>query len=202
MKKIRIQEAIVVEGKYDAATLAEYVDGLIICVNGFSVFRAKEMKHLLVEMGKQRGLVILTDSDAAGFRIRAYLNQLAQGLCVKNAYVPAIIGKEARKVHPSKEGLLGVEGMTKELLLNALLRAGVHERPERSAEQPAITYTDLFELGLSGTQGSMQLRRALLEALGIPPRISKKAMLEVLNSIYSRQEFFQIAENYHAKTKK
>ena len=107
MKKLRVEEVIVVEGKYDAAKLADLVDGLILTTNGFSVFKNAETKRLLVELGKKRGIIVLTDSDDAGFRIRNYINKLAQGICVKNAYVPAIAGKERRKAQPSKEGVLG-----------------------------------------------------------------------------------------------
>lgn len=110
MKKLRVEEVIVVEGKYDAVKLADLVDGLILTTNGFSVFKNAETKRLLVELGKKRGIIVLTDSDDAGFRIRNYVNKLAQGICVKNAYVPAIAGKERRKAQPSKEGVAGRGG--------------------------------------------------------------------------------------------
>lgn len=110
MKKLRVEEVIVVEGKYDAVKLADLVDGLILTTNGFSVFKNAETKRLLVELGKKRGIIVLTDSDYAGFRIRNYINKLAQGICVKNAYVPAIAGKERRKAQPSKEGVAGRGG--------------------------------------------------------------------------------------------
>ena len=183
MKKLRVEEVIVVEGKYDAAKLADLVDGLILTTNGFSVFKNAETKRLLVELGKKRGIIVLTDSDDAGFRIRNYINKLAQGICVKNAYVPAIAGKERRKAQPSKEGVLGVEGVPSEAILRALQTA---KRAGR-----AITYTDLYELGLSGTEGSAGVRRAWLQSLGLPPRLSKKALCEVLNSLYTYEEFVQ-----------
>ena len=182
MKKLRVEEVIVVEGKYDAAKLADLVDGLILTTNGFSVFKNAETKRLLVELGKKRGIIVLTDSDDAGFRIRNYVNKLAQGICVKNAYVPAIAGKERRKAQPSKEGVLGVEGVPSEAILRALQTAGAGR---------AITYTDLYELGLSGTEGSAGVRRAWLQSLGLPPRLSKKALCEVLNSLYTYEEFVQ-----------
>ena len=182
MKKLRVEEVIVVEGKYDAVKLADLVDGLILTTNGFSVFKNAETKRLLVELGKKRGIIVLTDSDDAGFRIRNYVNKLAQGICVKNAYVPAIAGKERRKAQPSKEGVLGVEGVPSEAILRALQTAGAGR---------AITYTDLYELGLSGTEGSAGVRRAWLQSLGLPPRLSKKALCEVLNSLYTYEEFVQ-----------
>ena len=189
MKKLRVEEVIVVEGKYDAAKLADLVDGLILTTNGFSVFKNAETKRLLVELGKKRGIIVLTDSDDAGFRIRNYINKLAQGICVKNAYVPAIAGKERRKAQPSKEGVLGVEGVPSEAILRALQTAGAREKAKRAGR--AITYTDLYELSLSGTGGSAGVRRAWLQSLGLPPRLSKKALCEVLNSLYTYEEFVQ-----------
>lgn len=191
MTKPRIEEIIVVEGKYDAARLADLVDALIVTTDGFSVFKSEETRALIRELGAKRGIIVLTDSDAAGFRIRAYVNKLAQGLCVKNAYVPAIEGKERRKPRPSKEGLLGVEGVDGALLLQALQTAGAHTAAPRAGR--AITYADLYEAGLSGGQNSAQRRRAWLRAIGLPPRLSKSALREVLNSLYTYEEFMQMA---------
>ena len=182
MKEKQVQDITVRE-------LADLVDGLILTTNGFSVFKNAETKRLLVELGKKRGIIVLTDSDDAGFRIRNYINKLAQGICVKNAYVPAIAGKERRKAQPSKEGVLGVEGVPSEAILRALQTAGAREKAKRAGR--AITYTDLYELGLSGTEGSAGVRRAWLQSLGLPPRLSKKALCEVLNSLYTYEEFVQ-----------
>ena len=185
-EKPRIEQVILVEGKYDAAKLADLVDALILPVGGSAVFTRDETKALIRRLGAQRGLIILTDSDAAGFRIRAYLNKLAQGLPVQNAYVPAIAGKERRKASPSKEGLLGVEGVPAREILRALETAGATMRPRRQGRE--LTYADLYELGISGTPDSAERRRALLTRLGLPPRLSKKAILEVFNSLYSYEE--------------
>lgn len=185
-KRLRVEEIIVVEGKYDAVKLAGLVDGLVIPTGGFSVFTASETKELIVSLGKKRGIIVLTDSDAAGFRIRAYINKIAQGLCVKNAYIPVIEGKESRKAKPGKEGILGVEGVPGELILQALRAAGASAQPHKSGR--LITYADLYELGLSGTQGSAQQRRTWLQSIGLPPRLSKKALCEVLNSLYGYEE--------------
>ena len=187
MSKLRVREVIVVEGKYDAAKLADLVDGLIITTNGFSVFKSEETKQLIRMLGAKRGVIVLTDSDAAGFRIRNYINKIAAGLPVKNAYVPAIAGKESRKEQASKEGLLGVEGVPAKAVLAALRASGACEAAPRVGR--AITYTDLYELGLSGTQGSAGARRAFLQSLGLPPRLSKKALCEVLGSLYTYEEF-------------
>ncbi len=196
MSRLRMEEVILVEGKYDAVKLADLVDGLILTTNGFSVFRNEETKRLILTLGQKRGLIVLTDSDAAGFRIRNYIGKIAQNIPVKHAYIPAIAGKERRKASPSKEGLLGVEGVPAEAILQALRTAGARERAARAGR--AITYADLYEWGLSGTAGSAQTRRAWLQAIGLPPRLSKKALCEVLNSLYTYEELVQLLP----KTKK
>ena len=191
MDKIRLEQVLVVEGKYDAAKLNELVDGLILTTNGFSVFSDREKQQLIVELGRRRGLLILTDSDAAGFRIRRFLNDIAQNVPVRNIYIPGIAGKESRKSHPGKEGLLGVEGIDAELLRRLLRQAGIErEAAPRSGRQ--ITYADLYQLGISGTDGAADRRRTLLERIGLPLRLSKKALLEVLNSLYTYEEFCAI----------
>lgn len=190
MKRLRVEEVVLVEGKYDAVKLADLVDGLILTTNGFSIFHSEEAKRLILELGKKRGIIVLTDSDAAGFRIRSYINQFARGITVKNAYIPAIAGKEKRKAAPSKEGLLGVEGAPAEAILTALRTAGAHERASRAGR--AITYADLYEWGLSGTAGSAEVRRAWLQSIGLPPRLSKKALCEVLNSLYTYEELTRL----------
>lgn len=192
MEKLRIREVLVVEGRYDAAKLTDLVEGLIITTGGFSIFSDPEKRELLKKLGKERGLLVLTDSDAAGFRIRRYINQFAAGAVIKNVYIPAVKGKESRKTAPSKEGLLGVEGMPANLLYQALQEAGATQMPKK--EGRAITYTDLYELGLSGTQGSADKRRALLARVGLPARLSKKALLQVLNSLYSYEELCALAQ--------
>ena len=174
MKKLRVEEVIVVEGKYDAVKLADLVDGLILTTNGFSVFKNAETKRLLVELGKKRGIIVLTDSDDAGFRIRNYINKLAQGICVKNAYVPAIAGKERRKAQPSKEGVLGVEGVPSEAILRALQTAGAREKAKRAGR--AITYTPTCTSWVFPAQ---RARRRAAPALAAkpwppPPRFQKK----------------------------
>lgn len=193
MEKIRLTQVLIVEGKYDVAKLSELVDGLILTTGGFSVFTDVEKQQLIVELGRRRGLLVLTDSDAAGFRIRRFLNDIAQNVPVKNLYIPNVKGKESRKAHPGKEGLLGVEGMDASLLRRLLAEADVQEPKPRAGR--FITYADLYELGVSGTQGAAQRRRALLHSVGLPLRLSKKALLEVLNSLYSYEEFAVLIEN-------
>ncbi|NLW79185.1 MAG: DUF4093 domain-containing protein [Ruminococcaceae bacterium] len=186
MERLKVRELVVVEGRYDASTLAGLVDGLILTTDGFSIFSDAEKKALIRRLGAQRGLLILTDSDAAGFRIRHYIEKIAAGCSIKNAYIPALKGKESRKAAPSKEGTLGVEGLPPDVLRTALKNAGV------TSAQPAagvpISYTDLFELGISGGAGSARRRRLLLEKLGLPPRLSKQALIQVLTSLYTKDQ--------------
>lgn len=184
--KPRIEEIIVVEGKYDAIKLSSLVDALIIPTGGFSVFTSNETKNLILTLGKKRGVIVLTDSDSAGFRIRTFVNKLAADINVKNAYVPSVAGKEKRKRTAGKEGLLGVEGVSDSAIINALNTARATKKTDRTGRE--ITYTDLYLLGLSGTQDSAARRREWLASIGLPARISKKALCEVLNTLYTYEE--------------
>lgn len=186
--KLTIRPAVIVEGRYDAARLANLVDTLILTTDGFAIFKDKARQNLFKQTARARGLIVLTDSDAAGFRIRHFVTNLAGAAYVRQAYVPAIPGKESRKAEPGKEGLLGVEGIGDELILQALQTAlasvpdditGIPDNPR------PITYTDLYEWGISGTANSADRRRALLKRLGLPPRLSKKELLSVLNTLYT-----------------
>ena len=187
MNRLRIPQLVIVEGKYDAVAVAGLLDALILPTDGFSIFSNTEKKALIQKLGKQRGLLVLTDSDAAGFRIRHYIEKIAFGCEVLHAYIPALSGKESRKSAPSKEGTLGVEGMDAETLRTALLRAGVGQA-EPTAAKEAITYTDLYEFGLSGGQGSAERRRLFLQSQGLPQRLSKRALVQVLSSLYTKEE--------------
>lgn len=192
MEKRKIRGAILVEGRYDAARLANIVDGMILTTDGFAIYNNTQEKKLLQRIAREMGgLTILTDSDAAGFRIRTYVTGLCTGGIVRQAYIPAIEGKEKRKAEPGKEGLLGVEGVPDVLILKALEDCGAFAedapQPEREAQQK-ITYYDLTEWGISGGEGSADRRREFLKALGLPPRLSKKAILDVLNELFTREQ--------------
>lgn len=192
-EKLRVREVIIVEGKYDATALAGFVDGLILTTGGFSVFSDEEKKALIRRLGGERGLLILTDSDAAGFRIRRYVEQIAKGCVVKHAYIPAVPGKESRKATPGKEGILGVEGMSRRVLAEALAKAGAGVEAaappgETGEKADPVTHADLYEWGLSGGVGSAGKKRDFLQRAGLPPRLSKNAMCRVLNSLYTKQE--------------
>ena len=190
---IHTDRVLIVEGKYDAVRLAHLTDAMILLTDGFGIYKDKQRQQLFRALAQKNGLILLTDSDAAGFRIRNYITNMVGAQNVVQAYVPAIHGKEKRKAQPGKEGLLGVEGVDDALVRQALLDALGAEAgaaPVRP-EGRQITYTDLYELGLSGTEGSAGVRRAWLQSLGLPPRLSKKALCEVLNSLYTYEEFVQ-----------
>lgn len=184
---LKLEQALLVEGKYDAARLANIVDGTILTTDGFRVFKDGALQKMLKRIAVAQGLIILTDSDAAGFKIRHFVTGLVGAENVLQAYVPAIHGKEARKAEPGKEGLLGVEGVNDELILQGLTTA-LESRTtcqKQTAQSRPITYTDLYDWGISGTANSAENRRVLLRRLGLPPRLSKKELLQVLNTLYT-----------------
>ena len=192
MDKQKLRQAIVVEGKYDQNTLRQIVDTAIFTTNGFADMKDPALLRLLRQAAQTTGLVILTDSDGAGFLIRNTLKSALPETGVLHAYIPDLPGKEKRKTAPGKEGLLGVEGMTPEILLKALRDAGA-EFADGSTPPPArepITKQDLFALGLSGGPESAKKRAALLKALSLPAHMSANALLQALNVLFSREEFF------------
>lgn len=184
---LKLEQALLVEGKYDAARLANIVNGTILTTDGFRVFKDGALQKMLKRIAAAQGLIILTDSDAAGFKIRHFVTGLVGAENVLQAYVPAIHGKEARKAEPGKEGLLGVEGVNDELILQGLTTA-LESRTtcqKQTTQSRPITYTDLYDWGISGTANSAENRRVLLRRLGLPPRLSKKELLQVLNTLYN-----------------
>ena len=192
---VKIKEAIVVEGKYDKNTLSQLVDTAVFQTDGFGVMNNKELLGFLRQVAQTRGLIILTDSDGAGFVIRNYLKGALPKEQVRHAYIPDVYGKEKRKAAPGKEGKLGVEGMPPEVLLEVLRHAGAtFEEPTAAVSGTPITKLDLFELGLSGTPDSSTNRLALLKKLHLPERMSTNAMLDALNVLYNRDTFYQLFE--------
>ena len=191
----RIKEVIIVEGRYDKNTVAQAVDATIIETSGFGVFSNKEKLALLRILAEKRGLIILTDSDSAGFFIRGRLRGALDERFVKHAYIPDIEGHEKRKHSLSKEGKIGVEGMDRNVIITALERAGATfegDIPEDGQPKSRITKVDLFEAGLSGGAGSAQKRRELLGRLDLPKRLSANGMLDVLNIIFTREDFLNL----------
>ena len=192
MDKLKLRQAIVVEGKYDQNTLRQLVDTAIFTTNGFADMKDPALLRLLQQAAQTTGLIILTDSDGAGFLIRNTLKSALPEQGVLHAYIPDLPGKEKRKAAPGKEGLLGVEGMTPEILLKALRDAGAdfEDGSAPPAKAEPITKQDLFTLGLSGGPESAKKRAALLKALSLPAHMSANALLQALNVLFSRDEFF------------
>ena len=188
-----IREVIVVEGRYDKNTLSQVVDAVIIETSGFGIFNDAEKRKLLQTMAEARGLIVLTDSDGAGFVIRNYIKGCVDPKLVKHAYIPDVYGKERRKSAPSREGKLGVEGMKPQVLLDALIRAGAtFDDEENKKSAPRISKADMYARGLSGREGSAEKRARLIKQLGLPERLTADSLLDVLNATMSREEFLSL----------
>ena len=192
---LKIREAILVEGRYDKNTLSQIVDAPILETSGFGIFKDREQMALLRRVAQRRGLIVFTDSDGAGFVIRNHIKSAIPGKFLKHAYIPDIPGKEKRKSAPGKEGKLGVEGVSTEILLEALRKAGATIEGEESAPERGITKQDLMALGLSGSANASARRLALLKKLKLPERMSTNAMLQALNLLYTPDELRNIMES-------
>ncbi len=195
---LRIKEAIVVEGRYDKNTLSQLVDTVILETAGFGIFKDKAQLSLLRRIAEARGLIVLTDSDGAGFVIRNHLKSALPPHLLKHAYIPDVPGKERRKRQGGREGKLGVEGMSPAVLREALTRCGatfLDEEAEDAPQKTPITKVDFVLWGLSGGDGSAQKRQALLKALDLPAHMSAKALLPVLCALYDRAECLALLQN-------
>ena len=192
---IKIQEAIVVEGRYDKNTLSQVVDAPILETSGFGIMNDDKQLKLLRRVAENRGLIVFTDSDGAGFVIRNFLKSAIPPQYLKHAYIPDIAGKERRKAAPGKEGKLGVEGMTPEVILECLRRAGATVEGETGTQAHQITKQDMMELGLSGTADSKTKRLALMKKLNLPAHMSSNALLQALNLLYSLDELSEVMED-------
>ena len=191
---VKIKEAIVVEGRYDKNTLSQIVDAPILETAGFGIFMDKQQMALLRRVAETRGLIVFTDPDGAGFVIRNHIKSAIPSRYLKHAYIPDIYGKERRKAAPGKEGKLGVEGMTPEVIVDALRRAGATLEGESAAPGNQITKQDLMELGLSGGADASAKRLALLKKLEFPEHMSANAMLQALNLLYSLDELNELVK--------
>lgn len=190
MRKVR--EVIVVEGRYDKNALRQVVDATVVETGGFGVFKDREKLALLRRLAGERGLILLTDSDGAGFVIRNFLKGAIPKSQIKQAYIPDIYGKERRKTVPGKEGKLGVEGMSPQILLQVLERSGAtFEEGGNAGERQPITKADLYELGFTGRPDSAARRVSLLKQLALPEKMTTNALLEALNILYRREEFLE-----------
>lgn len=186
---IKVDKIIVVEGKYDKIKLSSVIEGVIIETEGFGIFKDKEKQKLLRKLAELKGLVILTDSDSAGFVIRSFISSIIPNEYITNAYIPDIMGKEKRKDSPSKEGKLGVEGVDTQVIINALSQAGVFCSVTEEKNTRVVTKGDLFDDGLSGTNESKLKRLKLLKYLDLPERLSSNAMLKIINSFMTFEDY-------------
>lgn len=190
---LHIEQAIIVEGKYDKIKLSSIIDGVILVTNGYRIFKDKEKMAVIRHYAQKTGVIIVTDSDSAGFKIRNYLKGAIADGKIQNVYIPDVFGKEKRKLKPSQEGKLGVEGLEKDLLLEAFRKAGIifSERKENSRQ---ITRMDLYEDGFSGGNNSSEYRKALLKKLDLPELLTTGGMLEILNSMLTYEEYKTLAK--------
>lgn len=191
---LKIKEAIIVEGRYDKIKLSSLVDAPIIETNGFRVFSDKEKQNLIRKIAHTRGILVLTDSDGAGFVIRNFLRGVVDKSRIKHCYIPQIEGKEKRKAHSGKEGLLGVEGVSDDIIIKAIRSSGATIIGEEHVPESKITKSDLFCLGLTGTENADRNRKKLLKFLDLPSYLSTNAMLTALNCLYSLNELKCIIE--------
>ena len=191
---IRLREAVIVEGKYDKITLENIIDATIITTNGFRIFKDKEKCELIRRIALKNGIVVITDSDSAGALIRSHLKNICVGAHITNVYVPQLSGKEKRKDKPSKQGFLGVEGLSPDIIKQALARSGITENTGEHIPQKPISKSDFYKLGLSGVSGSVALRERLAEYLELPKDMSSNAFLDAVNAIYGYDEFIKAVQ--------
>ncbi len=190
---IKIKQAVIVEGKYDKIRLESLIDATIIQTDGFAIFKDKEKQRLIRRLAEKNGILILTDSDSAGFKIRSFLGGSIPKELVTHAYIPDVLGKEKRKDAPSKEGKIGVEGMRTKALMDALSKAGVfYEESHEPVRR--VTVTDLFEDGLSGGENSQAKKKALLKYLDLPERLSTSSFLQLINTFMTYDEYKSAVE--------
>ena len=191
---IKIDRAVIVEGRYDKIKLSSILDAVIIETEGFGIFNNKEKQQLIRKLADTKGLLILTDSDSAGFKIRSFIKGIVPAETIKHAYIPDIFGKEKRKTEASKEGKLGVEGVKKELIIEALEKAGVFCEETEKTKKREITKLDLYEDGLSGKADSDALRKKLLFHLQLPERLTSNALVQILNTFLTYDEYKKAVE--------
>lgn len=192
---IKIDKVIIVEGRYDKIKLSSIIDGIIIETEGFGIFKDKDKQKLIRKLAETKGIAILTDSDSAGFVIRNFITSIVPKEYITNVYIPDIYGKEKRKDSPSKEGKLGVEGVSAEILKEAFKKAGIGVSQSETNERKKITLNDFFDDGLTGDTQSKRKRTDLLKKLDLPERMSTKAMLDILNTFITYDEYKKLVES-------
>lgn len=186
---IKLDKAVIVEGKYDKIKLSGFIDAVIIETDGFRIFSNSEKKALIRRLAETNGIIIMTDSDAAGFKIRNYIRNIAADGEIINVYIPDVFGKEKRKTEPSKEGKLGVEGISEEIIRDAMEKAGVYHTQTQNINKRQVFVTDLFEDGLTGTDNAKERKYKLLSILGLPSRISNTQLLKLINTFMSYDDY-------------
>ncbi len=191
---IKLSTPVIVEGKYDVIKLSNMIDGLVIKTDGFGIFKDKEKQLLIRRLAKENGIIVLTDSDSAGFMIRNFISSVVQKEKIINVYIPDIYGKEKRKAEAGKEGKLGVEGMSEAVLEEAFRKAGVLFGKSEDAQRRLITNIDLYEWGFSGRPDSKAKRKLLLKKLALPERLSTSSLVKILNKFVSYEEFTETAK--------
>lgn len=192
---IKTDKVIIVEGRYDKIKLSSMIDGIIIETEGFGIFKDKDKQKLIRKLAETKGIAILTDSDSAGFVIRNFITSIVPKEYITNVYIPDIYGKEKRKDSPSKEGKLGVEGVSAEILKEAFKKAGIGVSQSETNERKKITLNDFFDDGLTGDTQSKRKRTDLLKKLDLPERMSTKAMLDILNTFITYDEYKKLVES-------
>lgn len=185
---IKLDRPVIVEGKYDAIKLSGILDALIIKTDGFGIFKNKEKQRLLTRLAKEKGIIVLTDSDGAGFVIRSFISSIVPADKITHVYIPDIFGKEKRKTQFSAEKKLGVEGVEEKVILDSFKKAGVTASLS-GEKRRLITKLDLFECGLSGRENSAQKRRELLKKLALPEHLSASSLVKILNTFVTYEEF-------------
>ena len=187
---IKLDRPVIVEGKYDVIKLSNLIDGLIIKTDGFGIFKDSEKQKLIRRLADEKGIIVLTDSDSAGFVIRNFISSCVPKDKITDVYIPDLFGKEKRKTERSKEGKLGVEGVPEQVILDAFKKAGV-TASETDERRRLITNVDLYEAGLSGRENSSLKRKKLLAALALPERMSTSSLIKILNTFVTYEEFIE-----------
>ena len=199
---IKLKQTVIVEGKYDKITLENVIDANILTTDGFSIFKDERKRELIKKIALKNGIVILTDSDSAGNIIRAHIKNICKNGTVTNVYIPQLRGKEKRKAFSSKEGTLGVEGMTKEVLIEAFERSGISVDGQTDKITRKITKADFYNIGISGSANSSALRKSLAEFLELPDNLSSNAFLDAVNAIYEYDEFLKAVKLWRQEADK
>ncbi len=195
---IKINQAVIVEGKYDKIKLSSVIDALIIETDGFGIFKDKEKQRLIRFLAETKGIVIMTDSDSAGFKIRSFINGITDSKNITNVFIPDIYGKEKRKSEFSKEGKIGVEGISKDIILEALHKAGVDCAENERTAARKVTKTDFFLDGISGGEKSSCIRKEFAKSLGLPERISASSLLKIINSCMTYDDYKKCVEKLNS----